>query len=66
LLKNIEIPILGGIPKIPKLFDFGLILADSSSLEQLWTASSRFWQFSGAWIGFGRFWQFSTGSNRLW
>jgi hypothetical protein len=33
-LENIEIPVLGGIPKIPKLFDFGLILADYGSFQQ--------------------------------
>jgi hypothetical protein len=53
-LEDIEIPILGGIPKIPKLFDFGLILADYGSFQQPCTASGRFWQFSEAWTGFGR------------
>jgi hypothetical protein len=33
LLENIEIPILGGIPKIPKLFDFGLILANYGNFQ---------------------------------
>jgi hypothetical protein len=33
LLENIEIPVLGGIPKILKLFDFGLILADYGSFQ---------------------------------
>jgi hypothetical protein len=42
LLKNIEIPVLGGIPKIPKLFDFGLILADYGSFQQPCTASGSF------------------------
>jgi hypothetical protein len=46
LLENIEIPVLGGIPKIPKLFDFGLILADYGNFQQPCIASSRFWQFS--------------------
>jgi hypothetical protein len=31
LLENIKIPILGDIPKISKLFDFGLVLADCGS-----------------------------------
>jgi hypothetical protein len=48
LLENIEIPVLGGIPKIPKLFDFGLILADYGSFKQPYTPSGRFWQFSKA------------------
>jgi hypothetical protein len=55
LLENIEIPVLGGIPKIPKLFDFGLILANYGSIQQPCTVSGRFWQFSEAWTGFGRF-----------
>jgi hypothetical protein len=55
LLENIKIPVLGGIPKIPKLFDFGLILADHGSFQQPCTTSGRFWQFSEAWTGFGRF-----------
>jgi hypothetical protein len=54
-LENIEIPVLGGIPKIPKLFDFGLILADYGNFQQPCTASSRFWQFLEALTGFGRF-----------
>jgi hypothetical protein len=54
-LENIEISALGGIPKIPKLFEFGLILADYGSFQQPYTASGRFWQFSEAWTGFGRF-----------
>jgi hypothetical protein len=41
-LENIKIPILGGIPKIPKLFDFGLILADFGSFQQYWTGFGRF------------------------
>jgi hypothetical protein len=41
-LENIEIPVLGGIPKIPKLFDFGLILANYGSFQQPYTASSSF------------------------
>jgi hypothetical protein len=54
-LENIEIPVFGGIPKIPKLFDFGLILADYGSFQQVYIAFGRFCQFSEAWIGFGRF-----------
>ena len=46
LLENIKIPTLGGIPKIPKLFDFKLILADYSSFQQPYIAYGRFWQFS--------------------
>jgi hypothetical protein len=65
-LENIEILVLGGIPKIPKLFDFRLILADYGNFQQPCTASSRFWQFSEAWIGFGRFWQFTAGLDRFW
>jgi hypothetical protein len=41
-LENIEIPVLGGIPKIPKLFNFGLILADYGSFQQPCTASGNF------------------------
>jgi hypothetical protein len=55
LSENIEIPVLGVIPKILKLFEFGLILAYYSSFQQLYTASGKFWQFSEAWTGFGRF-----------
>jgi hypothetical protein len=55
LSENIEIPVLGIIPKIPKLFEFGLILADYGSFQQPYTASGRFWQISEAWTGFGRF-----------
>jgi hypothetical protein len=36
LLKNIKIPTLGGIPKIPKLFDFWQILAVFISLDRFW------------------------------
>jgi hypothetical protein len=48
LLENIEIPVLGGIPKIPKLFDFGLILADYGSFQQPCIVFGRFWQLSEA------------------
>jgi hypothetical protein len=47
-LENIKIPILGSIPKISKLFDFELILADYGSFQQPWTASGKFRQFSEA------------------
>jgi hypothetical protein len=56
LSENIEIPVLGVIPKILKLFEFGLILADYGSFQQPYTASGKFWQFSKAWTGFGKFW----------
>jgi hypothetical protein len=42
LLENIKIPILGGIPKIPKLFDFGLISASYGHFQQPYTASGNF------------------------
>jgi hypothetical protein len=54
-LENIEIPVLGVIPKIPKLFEFGLILAHYGSFQQPYTASGRFWEFLEAWTGFGRY-----------
>jgi hypothetical protein len=41
-LEYIEILVLGGIPKIPKLFDFGLILADYGSFQQPFIASGSF------------------------
>jgi hypothetical protein len=41
-LENIEIPILGVNPKILKLFDFGLILADYGSFQRPYTASGSF------------------------
>jgi hypothetical protein len=39
-LKNIKIPIFGGISKFPKLIVFGQILTDFGSFGQIWVDSS--------------------------
>jgi hypothetical protein len=57
-LENIEIPILGVIPKIPKLFDFGLILADYGSFQHLI-------QLLAIFRSLDRFWQILTVYNRF-